>query len=147
MNAGGQYDESSSRRRPSLALLCAILAAVMLLALPLFLAWGYNQHGAAGLQAAAVAVGVCWICATAALVVSGLFVGTSQSLNASLGSIGLQTGLPILIGVVLDSQIPVLAEAGVMGMMLAAFLVALAAKTLLVLWLIGPVRPPVAKAL
>jgi hypothetical protein len=102
--------------------------------------WGAAQHGATGVLAAVIAVGICWLCSTAALAIFALFLGTRESMNAMLGGVLIETVLPIGIGLLLKTQVPALAEAGVFGLMMPAFLIALAAKTLLVLWLLAPYR-------
>lgn len=146
MNAGGQPDPVNDRKRPGIAAACGVLALVMGIALPVFIWWGNSQHGTEGVVAAIVAVAVCWLCASAALVISGLFVGTPFALQSNLASIGLRTVLPIVIAIFLDRQVPVLSQAGVFGMMVPAYLLSLLTETLLALWLMGPIRP-VAKAL
>jgi hypothetical protein len=107
--------------------------------------WGFANFGGAGIVAALVAVLVCGLPAAAALVVSGLLTGTPQALNGLLGSILLRTFIPFALAVVLHLQVPYLAEAGVFGMTVVAYLVALVTETLLTLWLIGPTRS-IAKA-
>jgi hypothetical protein len=72
-------------------------------------------------------------------------VGTPNAVTATMGGILLQTMLPLGIGLFLNEQVPALAAAGVFGLMMPAFLVALATKTSLVLWLLAPYRT-VAKA-
>ena len=110
------------------------------------MAWASAQYGSAGMKAAAVAVAVCWLCATAALVVTSLLSDTPLKLHGMLASIFLRTMLPAFLGIVLQSQVSWLAQANVFGMLMVAFLVALVAETLLAVWIAGPTRP-VVKAL
>ena len=107
--------------------------------------YAHGTHGAAGVWAAAIAVGICWLASTAALIVSGLWVNTPNAVNGQLGSILLRTVVPLVAAIVLEKQVPFLAAAGIFGMMVPAYLVSLVAETLLSLWLAGPTRS-VAKA-
>lgn len=108
-------------------------------------AWGNATHGAAGIWTAALSVVVCWLCATAALIVAGRAAGTPNALNAQLSSIGLRTVIPLVVVIVVEGQVPYLAKAGLFGMMVPAYLVSLVAETLLSIWHAGPARS-VAKA-
>lgn len=117
----------------------------MLLTLAALAAWGYSNHGLPGVWSALVAVVICWLSATAALVLAVMFAGSTQVLQAQLGGILLRTVVPLMLAIVLEQQVPFLSEAGLFGMMVPAYLVALATETLLSLWLIGPARS-VAKA-
>ena len=107
--------------------------------------WGNAQYGLPGIVAALVAVLVCGLSAGVALIISGLLTGTPQALNGLLGSIMLRTFVPFALAVFLHMQVPYLADAGVFGMTVVAYLVALVTETLLTLWLIGPTRS-IAKA-
>lgn len=118
-----------------------MLATLIALAL-----WGNSKYGQPGIVAAVVAASVCWLCATAALVVAGRVAGTPNALNGQLASIGLRTVIPLIVAIALDGQVPYLAAAGFFGMMVPAYLVSLVAETLLSVWHAGPARS-VAKAL
>ncbi len=151
MNAGGQRETASGRNAfraagAGLAIACGLLAVIMLVAFVAIAFWGSSQHGTNGIIAAAVAVGICWICATAALTITGLLAETPLKLHGMLVSILLRTMLPAVFGVVLQSQVPWLAQANVMGMLVAAFMVALVAETSLAVWLTSSTRS-VVKAL
>jgi len=119
---------------------CGLLALAMALCAAGLIWWGYSRSDVIGIQAASIAVLIAWACATAALVLSGTFAGTPNALNATLGSIGLRTAGPILLGIVVDRQFPPLSEAGLLGMLVFAYLVALVVETLLALSLVGPIR-------
>ena len=92
-----------------------------------------------------IAVSVCWICSTAALVVSGLMANTPLAVQGQLVSILLRTALPLMAAIFLEQQVPMLAAAGIFGMMVPAYLVSLVTETLLAVWLAGGTRS-VAKA-
>lgn len=108
-------------------------------------AWGFSRHGQAGLWAAVVAALICWLSATAALILTALFVGTTQAFQSQLGGIMLRTMVPFALGLFIQQQSSYLAGAGFFGLLVLAYLVALATETLLCVWLIGPARS-VAKA-
>jgi hypothetical protein len=145
VNTGGAFADVPARQRPRMTTVCGLLALVMLLTLAAMSAYAHRTHGTAGVWAAVIAVGVCWVASTAALILSASLAGTAQALQGQLGSILLRTVLPLVSAIVLEKQVPWLAEAGIFGMMVPAYLVSLAAETLLSLWFAGPARS-VAKA-
>lgn len=144
MNPGGSHSSSPSQR-PKLAAACGVLALVMLVTLAALAAWGSSSHGQAGIWTAVIAVLVCWICSTAALIVSGLVANTPLAVQGQLASILLRTALPLMAAIFLEQQVPMLAAAGIFGMMVPAYLVSLVTETLLAVWLAGGTRS-VAKA-
>lgn len=117
----------------------------MLITLAALTAWGSSSHGQAGIWAAVIATLVCWVCSTAALIVSGLVTNTPMALQGQLASIMLRTALPLMAAIFLEQQVPMLAAAGIFGMMVPAYLVSLVTETLLAVWLVGGTRS-VAKA-
>lgn len=109
----------------ALGLLTLILGG----AFPLFAWYASASHGSWGVIAAAVALGVCWFGATAALLVVNF---TRHAPTAGLlGSIFFRMGLPLVVGVWLNSLNGPLAQAGVFGMILVYYLIALAVETVL----------------
>ena len=125
-----------------------MLTAVAVLALPGFGWFGARAHGGAGWAAAAVAAGTCWVGALLALVLTGLWRRT-QPLGGALGGIAFRTGLPLVVGLILQRQGGPLAEAGVLGMILLFYFLMLIVETLLAVRLIdaaktkNEVLPPV----
>ena len=117
----------------------------MLATLGALVAWGSSAHGTAGIWAAVIAVLVCWVCSTAALIVSGLVANTPLAIQGQLASIMLRTVLPLMAAIFLEQQVPMLAAAGIFGMMVPAYLVSLVTETALAVWLAGGIRS-VAKA-
>ena len=110
---------------------CAVLAGVVLLILPGAGWFAYSRYGMQGLWATLAAAGVCWVSATAALIVTKRWSGTPHAVNAVLFAMGLRTGLPLVAAFVLTNSVPFLAAGGVFGMILVFYLPALAAETLL----------------
>jgi hypothetical protein len=137
VNPGGSHGDPSHPQRPQLATACGLLALVMILPLIGLVAWGYSRHGQPGVIAAVVAVLVCWLSATIALVLAGLLAGTPLSLQGQLASVFPRTLVPILFAIFFEMAVPPLAQAGIFGMMVPAYLVALTTETLLSIWLTG----------
>ncbi|MEQ8788742.1 MAG: hypothetical protein RIC55_20695 [Pirellulaceae bacterium] len=115
---------------------CLILVGVLVLAFPAYAWFGYARSGANGIAVAAVALLVCGASAVLALLVTGLLQGGKQAVNALLSGMALRMGVPFAAGMLLQSQGGPLAEAGVFGMILAYYLLALAVETVLSLRLI-----------
>lgn len=123
--------QQSSAQAKSMGVGVALLLLSLVLALvfPLFAWYGHATYGAYGLASAGVALGVCWLGAAMALLV----VRLSRSAPAAglLGSIFFRMGLPLLVGIWLNSQGGPLAQAGVMGMILVYYLIALVVEVVL----------------
>lgn len=112
------------------------------------LAWqGWVADAEPGVWAAVAATVVCWLSATIALVVSSLLAGTPQAFHGLLASILLRTMVPLAVAVFLQEKVPYLANAGVFGKIVVAYLVALTVESLLATWMVRPNLGPVAKAL
>jgi len=109
----------------ALCLLTLVLSGVF----PLFAWYGNATFGSFGIASAGVALGVCWFGAAAALLVVNF---TRHAPTAGLlGSIFFRMGLPLVVGVWLNSLNGPLAQAGVFGMILVYYLIALAVETVL----------------
>lgn len=128
---------SKSCRNWGLPTSCGLLSLALLCAFGVIGAVAYRQHAADGLVAAAVAAGVCWLGACLALTVTFLARGP----HAPLIYLGLGTlfrmGLPLVFGIVVSRRGGPLAEAGVFGLIVAFFLVALVVETLLSLQVVN----------
>jgi len=122
---------NSAGSSPRLAQSCLILTAALLAVFPAFAYFGYLRSGASGLTAAGVAGGVCWLAGLVSLMLIGTFRGQQAAVNALLLAILVRTGLPLVVGLVLTEQGGELARAGVFGMILGYYLVALVVDTLL----------------
>ncbi len=117
---------------------CAVLAAAVLLVFPAFAWFGFSRHGFDGLTAAAVAGGVCFLGAAAALVMTGVLRGSQAAVHGVLLGIVFRTGVPLAFGVFLMLRGGPLAETGVFGMVFVYFQVTLTVETLLAIRLVRP---------
>jgi len=142
-------DATSSKREQSPASLllgCAVLTALLLFAGIGFGYYGSQRFGHVGIQAAAIAGGVCWLagCLALALTYAGQKLGFP--LQATLGATLVRLGFPMLSGLLVQSASPALAEAGVFVMILGNYLIMLVAETLLSLKFVSPTTKPMTKA-
>ena len=124
----------------------AILALVIAMAFPVIAWFGFQRHGTQGILAAAIAATVCLLSGVVALVVTGLSQGTSSSATGLLASMGIRTGLPLAVGLILSSSNEALASAGVFGMILVYYFIMLAVETTLAVRLINANRPSESKS-
>ena len=138
MSENGRSNSSGWPLSGGLPAACILLALVAVLFFPAPAWFGYSRHGASGLAAAAVAGGVCWLGATLALVITGLLRGPQTGVHAVLLGMRFRMGLPLGMGLLLHSQGGALARADVLGMLVAYYLVTLAAETLLAVRLVHP---------
>jgi hypothetical protein len=106
-------------------LLSVILALAWILVVP----FAYELRGNDALFASAVADGVCWIGAAAALAFASFF--PAGSLPALGVAMLVRMLLPLALGVTLHLQVPQLASDGMIYYLLAFYLIALAAETAL----------------
>ena len=129
---------------PPLRLLtcCSILSAAMLPFYGVVAAIAYSLHGQAGVQAATVAAGVCWLGSTLALTGTWRFgrTGLNGPLFTLFFGMVFNCALPFLVGMVLYRSGGALAQAGVFGLTLVFFQFALIVETLLSLCLIKSPR-------
>ena len=140
-----QVNNASAARGSVLGLIaaCALLAAVLLpagLLIGWIVAWRFDRLV---LQAALIAIGVCWISGTFALAAAYAGGRLGMPVHGFLLGMLFRTGLPLAAGVAL-SRVGPLAEAGIFSMILGVYLCALVVETLLSLYLIQPatrVRP------
>jgi hypothetical protein len=129
---------------PPLRLLscCSILTAAMLLFVVPVAAAAHYLYGQAGVWAASVAAGVCWLGSNLALAGTAKFGRTG--LNAPLFTIAFglifNCVLPFAVGLVLSRSGGALAQAGVFGQIVICFQFSLLVETMLSLCLIKPPR-------
>lgn len=123
--------------RLSVPVACAILTAAMVPAGALAGWHAYARHSTAGLQAALLAAGTCWLSATAALVLTGIFTGTPQAVSGILGGTVVRLAGPLLVTAACAASRSPLSAAGLFGYMVFCFLYTLVVETLL---LVGLVR-------
>jgi hypothetical protein len=118
---------------------CALLAAILL---PAGLAIGWavaRRMDAFVLQAALLAVGVCWLAAVLALLATHIGTVLGAPIQGLLISMMFRMGLPMAAGMAL-SQVAPLAEVGIFSMILGVYLCALLVETLLSLRMIQPAQ-------
>jgi hypothetical protein len=120
------------RQRPlRLGACCARLVGAMLLwAVPVS-ALAYERFGVNGLWASLVAGVVCLAAGLLALVATAVFRGPNAALWSLAFGLAFRMGLPLGCGLYLSRSQPLLAEAGVFGLIVAYYLFTLVVETLL----------------
>lgn len=111
------------------ALVTGALVAVWIVVAPVA-SW---VAGPAGLAAAGVGAGVCWLGAVFALALSALFHGPSAFMPRLLVGMLARTMFPLMLGTLLHMQVPALAEAGMIYYLLVFYMVSLALETAMLL--------------
>jgi hypothetical protein len=124
----------------------AMLSLALLIVFPGFAWFGYRSSGVAGFWSAAIAGLVSWVGALTALLLVGLTRGTPAAVHATLLGTLFRTGSPLIVGLVLQQQGGQLARAGVFGMILCYYFVALLVETVLSVRLIGDTKQSAVKA-
>ena len=117
---------------------CAMLAAVVWVAFCGVVWFAHERSGAVGVQAAAVAAAVCWFSGTLALVSASLFRDPRQMMFQLLFGMIFRMGLPLGIGIMLQTRGGVLSHAGVFGYIVGFYLLTLVVETFLALTLAKP---------
>jgi hypothetical protein len=106
--------------------------AASLLPFAAALAWlGNSRSGEIGVAAAAIALGVCWVSGSLALVCTFVGQRLGAAIHGVLVGMIFRMGLPLVTGIALQRNNPPLADAGVLLMILGLYLVALLVETLL----------------
>jgi hypothetical protein len=122
-------NEISSARPASLPWACAILAMILVAVFPCFAGYGYNTSGMVGISAATVAFGICLACGILALFVTAMSQKLNQGVQGVLGAMLVRMGVPLFALFVLPKIGGPLVAAGVTGMVMAYYLITLAAET------------------
>jgi len=123
---------------------CAILAGI-LAPFIVAVAWlAYGRSGSIGIAAAAIAGAVCWLAASLALATVYLGQLLNNPIAGILGGMFFRIGLPLSIGIAIQQSHQPLASAGIFLMILALYLVALVAETVLSLKFVPPAKANVA---
>jgi acyl dehydratase len=122
-------------RRLSVAAACAFLALASAAAFPVVGYAAYVRFGEAGMIAAAIAIGVCWISATLALMITGGTRNSALELTGILVANGVRFGVPLLAGATLHWGHTSLAEVGIFGWFVIAYLWTLLVGTTLSVFL------------
>lgn len=132
-------------RRPGvgrLARALGLLSLAMVLALAAGVAWIRSVDPAGSLVPAVLSAAVCWLASAAGLLIVGSIAPGPRAVAGALASMLVGMLLPLATGVTLTTLDPALAAEGLMAWMMAMFLVALAVKSSLVVWLLQPARLP-----
>lgn len=122
--------------RLSLAASCTALVATVVVAYLLIAPLAARVYGGMAWWSAGTAALVCGICATLALLISGLVRNPRSSVVAVLGGVLIRMGAPLAIGTYVTSHGGALADAGFFGMIFAFYLITLVVETLLSLSLV-----------
>jgi len=123
--AGGQL----SAPRAGIAVSCAILIGLMLIALLPMAWWANVSHGAMGVVAAIAAWSLCTVSALVALLLSAILAPTPHAMAANLGTMGIRMGAPLVCLTFLPQLLPDLQAAGFIPCLLISYLVSLAIET------------------
>lgn len=110
---------------------CLWLTSIIVAALLVVGGVSFALRGPMGLAAAAAAAGICWSGATAALVLTALLGRSNRAMYGHLLGMFFRLGVPLVAGLILQRQAGALADAGVFGLIVIFYLVALTAETLL----------------
>jgi hypothetical protein len=134
----GAESSTPDRRLAATLWSCLWLSLALAAVFPIFAAFGFAQSGTMGVAAAAVSTLVCWVGATSALLLMGLFRTPEQALVGLLLGMFFRMGLPLGAALLLSLQGGALVEAGVMYMLIVNYLLALVLETLFSLRLVRP---------
>lgn len=130
-----------------LAAQAGLLAAVVLVAWLLVAPLAYAFSGSAGVVAAAVGAGVCFVGGGLALSIAGLLNHSSAAMVSLALAMLARTLIPLVLGVALHRAVPLLAGAGMIFYLLVFYMVALATETALMLAKVPPSGVAPGKAL
>lgn len=122
---------SLSGRETLLALACVLGYGIVA---PL----AFWRSGVVGLWAATVPAVVCWACASAALLIASRCQGPWGALYGVLLGIAIQTGVPVLLAMVVSLVAPAWMDAGMIYYLMGFYLLALTTKTLLAMSDVNP---------
>lgn len=120
---------------------CLALTAVVLLALLVVGGIVAGTRGMNGVLAASVAAAICWLGSIIALLLSGYTSRSNQAVQGHLLGMFFRLGLPLGIGTIIQDAGGLLAEAGVLGLIVVFYLVTLVTETFLSLQFIRHSKP------
>ncbi|MBM4000335.1 MAG: hypothetical protein FJ297_12505 [Planctomycetes bacterium] len=116
-------------------------ATALSVVFPFYAAWGWAMYGRIGLVTAVVALAVCGLGGTAALL-SGVWLQRRSPVGGAVGGMLFRFGIPFVAAIGLTENFPVLARAGQFAMVVGYYLFALVIETILAVRLIAPPRQP-----
>lgn len=109
----------------------ALLGGLLLLVAACAAMYSYPRHQTDGLWAVLVAAGVCWVSASTALAITALTTGGPQAVAGMFSAMAVRMGIPIAVGLTLNAAFGRLADAGLFGLIVVHYLVALLVETIL----------------
>jgi hypothetical protein len=126
----------------SMALGIGLLGAVLGIAASIAAVFAFESHGGDGVVATVLAAVVCWISAAAALVITVQTTGGPQAVTGLFLAIGMRTFPPLMVGVAGTIVGGRLADAGLFGLIVIFYLLALVVETCVAVKLVSA-RPRV----
>lgn len=123
--------KDSSRRIRSCVTASVVLLLVIAIVSSVVGYFAFQRHGSDGLMAACLAGGLCFVASTAALIVTAMTTGTPNALSGIFLGIIMRTAIPFLVSILLMQASKPLADAGLLGMVLINYLVALTVESVL----------------
>lgn len=124
----------------------AILALAMAATLGVAGGVAWSRHGEVGLVAAILAAGVCWAGAAISFVLVERFRRSGNPVAGVLAGMLVRLGLPLMVGVALNEAGGPLSDAGIFGLIVVFYLVALFVETLLLVRTLQQPRQPAPSA-
>jgi len=115
---------------------CALLALAVGCFYPLVAGYGYLQYGSMGVAAGSIAAGLAFAGAAVSLVLYAFFQGPTAAVNITLLGMLFRMAIPLGGAMLFHRSGGPLAEAGVVGMVVAYYLFTLVIETLLALRLV-----------
>jgi hypothetical protein len=94
-------------------------------------------YGRAGLVATCLAAFICWFASVASLLCTSVFRGPQVALFSMLFGMLFRMGLPLMVGMMVNSSIPQLAAVGVFGQIVVFYLISLVLERMLSLSLVS----------
>lgn len=137
--------EDSADRLRSCLIAVALLLLFVAPTAAIVGAVAFSNHGTNGLVAACVAGLLCFVTSSAALVATSMTAGTLNGLSGAFLGIILRTAVPFFVSILLMQASKPLADAGLLGMVLINYLVALAVETVLAVRIVQAHSSPVVK--
>jgi hypothetical protein len=107
----------------------ALVGCVLLIVATITSSIIWSRHGANGLLACLVAAGVCWVSASAALLITAITAGGPQAVAGLFMSIAVRTGVPLGAAALATTVGGPLADAGLFGLIVIHYLAALVVET------------------
>ncbi len=131
MNDAASNKTAEVRQPPTLASACIRLALIMAAAYPVVAFVAGQITGRPVWETAMVAVGVCYLSASLALVLFHFFRLSGNAVAGTLGATLVRLGIPMVVGIAATSAGGKLRDEGFFGLIVVFYLIGLAADTML----------------